>query len=107
MKLLHADICRYELDFTAPVTVRGVLLDKREGLLLRLKSKGAIAYGEVAPLTGLHAESLDEALQALTTFTPELSRLDRNTPDERQRLINKATLPPSVATGIEMALINL
>jgi len=107
VKLLHADICRYELDFTAPVTVRGVLLDKREGLLLHLNSEEATAYGEVAPLTGLHAESLDEALQTLTTFIPELSRLDRNSSDERRRFLDEATLPPSVATGIEMALINL
>jgi len=107
VKPLHADICRYELDFTAPVTVRGVLLRKREGLLLRLKSEGATAYGEVAPLTGLHTESLDEALQALTEFIPELSRLDRNSSDDRLRLIGETTLPPSVATGIEMALFNL
>ncbi|UWX57265.1 o-succinylbenzoate synthase [Chlorobaculum sp. MV4-Y] len=107
MKPLHAEICWYEMDFTAPVTVRGVLLAKREGLLLRLKSEEATAYGEVAPLTGLHAESLDEALQALTVFLPELSRLDQNTPDKRRRLIDEAALPPSVATGIEMALINL
>lgn len=107
MKLLHADICRYEVEFTAPVTVRGVLLRKREGLLLRLTSEGATAYGEVAPLTGLHAESLDKALQALTEFIPELSRLDRNKSDDRRRLLDEATLPPSVATGVEMALVNL
>ncbi|MGC8774568.1 MAG: o-succinylbenzoate synthase [Chlorobaculum sp.] len=107
MKLLHADICRYEMDFTAPVTVRGVPLAMREGLLLRLKSEEATAYGEIAPLIGLHTESLDDALQALATFIPELSRLDRNTPADRQRLIDQATLPPSVTTGIEIALINL
>ncbi len=107
MKLLHADICRYELPFTGPVTVRGVLLNTREGLLLRLKHEGATAYGEVAPLTGLHSESLDEALQALTAFIPELSQLDRNTFDERRGLLDAAALPPSVTTGIEMALFNL
>ncbi|MBN1927941.1 MAG: o-succinylbenzoate synthase [Chlorobiaceae bacterium] len=107
MKPLHADICRYEMDFTAPVNVRGVLLAKREGLLLRLKCGPQLAFGEIAPLPGLHAESLDEALQALTEFIPELSRLDRNAPDERRRLLDKATLPPSVTTGIEMALVNL
>jgi len=107
VKPLHADICRYEIPFTAPVTVRGVLLATREGLLLRLKHKGATAYGEVAPLPGLHAESLDQATQALAAFIPELSRLDRNSSDERRRLLDEATLPPSVATGIEMAFVNL
>jgi len=107
VKPLHADICRYEVPFTAPVTVRGVLLAKREGLLLRLKCGLQLAFGEIAPLPGLHAESLDEALQALTEFIPELSRFDLNTSDERRLLLDEATLPPSVATGIEMALVNL
>jgi O-succinylbenzoate synthase len=84
-----------------------VLLAKREGLFLRLTSEGATAYGEVAPLLGLHTESLDEAMQVLTAFIPELSRLDRNSSDDRRRLLDEAKLPPSVATGIEMALVNL
>jgi O-succinylbenzoate synthase len=107
VKPLHADIFRYELPFIAPVTVRGVLLARREGLLLHLKSKGTTAYGEVAPLPGLHHESLDEALRALSAFVPELSRLNRNASDERRHLFDEAVLPPSVANGIEMALINL
>ena len=95
------------MDFTAPVNVRGVLLARSEGLLLRLKSKGVTAYGEIAPLIGLHTESLDEAAQSLAAFISELSRLDRNNSAERLRLIGDAQLPPSVATGIEMALVNL
>ena len=95
------------MDFTAPVTVRGVLLAKREGLLLRLRFGEQLAFGEVAPLPGLHAETLDEAAQALATFIPELSRLERNSSADWLWLIGDATLPPSVATGIEMALINL
>ena len=95
------------MDFTAPVTVRGVLLAKREGLLLRLRYEGATAYGEIAPLPGLHAESLDEATQALAAFIPELSRLDRNDFAERRHFLGDAALPPSVAIGIEMALVNL
>jgi O-succinylbenzoate synthase len=107
VKPLHADICRYEIPFTAPVTVRGVLLARREGLLLRLKYGEHLAFGEIAPLPGLHTESLDEALRTLEAFFPELSRLNRNTSDERKHLFDKVTLPPSVATGIELALINL
>lgn len=107
MKPLHADICRYEIPFTAPVTVRGVLLATREGLLLRLKCEGATAFGEVAPLPGLHTESLDEATSVLAAFIPELSRFDLSSFDERRRLLDEATLPPSVATGIEMAFVNL
>jgi O-succinylbenzoate synthase len=95
------------MDFTAPVTVRGVLLTRREGLLLRLKHGEHLAFGEIAPLPGLHTESPDEVLQALEAFFPKLSRLNRNTSDERRLLFDEVTLPPSVATGIELALINL
>ena len=107
MKPLHADISRYGIPFTGPVTVRGVVLEKREGLVLSLKSKGAIAYGEIAPLPGLHDESLDEAEKALAAFLPKLSGLTRNSTEERHKLFDGAELPPSVITGLEMALINL
>lgn len=107
MKLLHADICRYGIPFTGPVTVRGVLLDRREGLLLHLRSEGAHAWGEVAPLSGLHIESLDEAAKALASIIPELAQPDLHTPEKRRHLLEEVHLPPSVATGIEMALINL
>ena len=107
MKPLHADISRYGIPFTGPVTVRGVVLEKREGLVLSLKSAGASAYGEIAPLSGLHDESLDEAEKALTAFVPKLSILDQNCTEDRHKLFDGAELPPSVITGIEMALINL
>jgi O-succinylbenzoate synthase len=104
---LRADICRYGIPFSGPVTVRGVLLEQREGLLLHLCHEGAYAYGEIAPLAALHPESLDEALQALASFIPELARYEGSTPEEWQQIIGTAHLPPSVETGIEMALINL
>ena len=107
MKPLHADISRYGIPFTGPVNVRGVVLDKREGLVISLKSKGASAYGEIAPLPGLHDESLDEAEEALSSFVPNLSSLDKNTTEERRELFEGIQLPPSVTTGLEMALINL
>ncbi len=107
MKPLHADISRYGIPFNGPVTVRGALLDRREGLVLSLRCEGAASFGEIAPLPGLHDESLDEAETALAAFIPVLAGLDRNTHEERRRLIGGAKLPPSVATGLEMALINL
>ena len=107
MKPCHADISRYVIPFTGPVTVRGVVLEKREGLVLSLKSKGATAFGEIAPLPGLHDESLVEAEKALAAFIPELSCLDQNTTEERRKLFDGSELPTSVITGLEMALINL
>ncbi|NTU53920.1 MAG: o-succinylbenzoate synthase [Chlorobiaceae bacterium] len=105
--LLCADICRYSIPFTGTITVRGVPLNRREGLLLHLRSMGGEAYGEIAPLPGLHTESLDLATQALAAFIPNLSGLCRIVAEERNHLLHEAHLPPSVSTGIEMALINL
>jgi O-succinylbenzoate synthase len=107
VKPVHADISRYGIPFTGPVNVRGVVLEKRDGLVLSLKSPGASAYGEIAPLPGLHDESLAEAEKSLSAFIPKLSRLDQNTTEARRRLLDEAELPPSVITGLEMALINL
>ncbi|NTU57426.1 MAG: o-succinylbenzoate synthase [Chlorobiaceae bacterium] len=107
MKPLHADISRYGIPFTGPVNVRGLILEQREGLVLSLKSAGASAYGEIAPLPGLHDESLDEAQKAISAFLPKLSGLVRNTAEERRELFDGAELPPSVVTGLEMAMINL
>ena len=87
--------------------VRGLRVERREGLLIVLKSDRSSAFGEIAPLPGLHDESLDEAGKALAEFIPELPGLCRQTPGTRQRMLEEAQLPPSVATGIEMALFNL
>lgn len=103
---LHADISRYGIPFTGPVTVRGLVLERREGLILSLRSDGQSAIGEIAPLPGLHDESLDEAGKALSEFIPRLAGLGRLTAEARLGLLEGADLPPSVMTGLEMALIN-
>jgi o-succinylbenzoate synthase len=107
VKPVHADISRYGIPFTGPVTIRGIVLDRRDGLVLSLRSERGSAFGEIAPLPGLHDESLDEAEKALAAFIPELAGLVRNTHEERRRLLDGAKLPPSVVTGLEMSLINL
>ena len=109
MKPLHADISRYEIAFTGPITVRGLRVERREGLVFALKTspEGVTAYGEVAPLPGLHEESLAEAEGALSDFIPELAGLRDNTRHERRELLEGSGLPPSVITGVEMALLNL
>ncbi|MGB8248477.1 MAG: o-succinylbenzoate synthase, partial [Chlorobium sp.] len=61
MSPIHADISRYGIPFTVPIMVRGLVVECREGLLIGLGSPvgGATAFGEVAPLAGLHDESLE------------------------------------------------
>lgn len=109
MSPIHADISRYGIPFTVPIMVRGIVVECREGLLIGLGSPvgGATAFGEVAPLAGLHDESLEEAGQALRVIIPKIPEL-LSCPIEDLRLRIKAeSLPPSVATGIEMAILNL
>ncbi|NTU69070.1 MAG: o-succinylbenzoate synthase [Chlorobiaceae bacterium] len=108
MSPIHADICRYGIPFSVPVQVRGVRVERREGLLLRLRASdgGAFAIGEVAPLPGLHDETLDEAERSLSALVPKLPALiDCPVPQLRAR-IEAEGLPPSVAAGIEMAVLN-
>ena len=109
MKPLHADILRYGIPFTGPITVRGLRVERREGLVLALNTtiNGVTAYGEIAPLPGLHDETLEEAERALSGFVPKLAELRSKNRNEQQELLQGAGLPPSVMTGIEMALLNL
>lgn len=108
MSPIHADISRYGIPFSVPVLVRGLRVERREGLLLRLSSAeaGTAAIGEIAPLPGLHDETLDEAAASLIAILPTLHELIACPPRELRSRLDAEGLPPSVATGIEMALLN-
>ena len=101
MKASHSFLYRYAIPFTEPVMVKGQRLVQREGIILALKNpeEGLTAYGEIAPLPGLHHESLQaaEAQVVEVLSKKELASADL-LPEE---------LFPSVRTGLEMALINL
>lgn len=101
MKAAYTHLYRYTIPFREPVTVKGHRLQQREGIVLALKSgDGNItAYGEIAPLPGLHEEPLAAAeMQLMEVLSKEEFRLNGTLPD---------TLYPSVRTGLEMALFNL
>ena len=109
MKPAHAAIYRYSSPFVRPVPVRQTSLDTRDGLVLALRSPDGqhTGLGEIAPLPGLHNESLDEAfLELAATLRKKLPETGNLT------LLNvsdtlEERLYPSVRTGIEMALLNL
>ena len=62
MNLAGFDLYRYSLPLRRPLTLKGVTLQRREGLLLRLSGDdGSEGWGETAPLPGFSEESLDEA----------------------------------------------
>ncbi len=108
MNPASAAIYRYSIPFVRPVPVRTASLDKRDGLIVRLQSADGrhTGFGEVAPLPGLHSESLEEALHQLSAC------LRRTLPGTGHlTLLNvsealQEKLYPSVRTGIEMALLN-
>ncbi len=101
MKASHLVIYRYTIPFTEPITVKGQRLVQREGIILALKSMEGehTAYGEIAPLPGLHRETLQSAEAQLIDV---LSKHDFAAPG-----ILPEELYPSVRTGLEMAMINL
>jgi len=91
---------RYSIPFNEPVTVRNHRLLNREGIIIALKSSdGAmISYGEIAPLPGLHEETLHMAEHQFMEYiyNHKLSTID----------LLPEGLFPSVKTGIEIALFN-
>lgn len=108
MSPIHTDIYRYGIPFSFPVLVRGLRVERREGLLLRLITPdgGTTAIGEVAPLPGLHDETLDDAERSLTALIPELPELIGCPVPELSARVEAFGLPPSVAAGVEMAMLN-
>jgi o-succinylbenzoate synthase len=100
LKASHLVIYRYAIPFTEPITVKGQRLVQREGIVIALinPEMGHTAYGEIAPLPGLHQETLQSAEAQLVGV---LSRHDFAAPG-----ILPEELYPSVRTGLEMAMIN-
>jgi len=74
---------------------------QREGIILALKTtEGShTAYGEIAPLPGLHKETLESAEEQLVEVLSIQGFVDHSILHDK--------LFPSVRTGLEMAIINL
>jgi O-succinylbenzoate synthase len=97
---------RYTLRLRQPLALAGATHTERHGLLLAWRDgDGPAGYGEVAPLPGLHRESLDEASVAVDGAARALAGTDVRDLEELHRAL--ATTPaaalPSVVFGIEMA----
>jgi len=101
LKTTHALLYRYAIPFTEAITVKGHRLLQRDGIILALKTTGdgLTAYGEIAPLPGLHLESIESAEEQLVEVVSKHEFVDHG--------ILPDGLFPSVRTGLEMAIINL
>lgn len=104
-------IYRYELPFVQPLRLTGRELTTRTGWIIALRERGgAVGYGEIAPLPGLHAEGLEEAFVQLHNALPLL--LHQPVPHSLQECTARLhallfSLLPTVQTGVEMALCNV
>jgi O-succinylbenzoate synthase len=70
----------------------GMTFAHREGFFVRCEGAAGIGVGEVAPLPGVHRESVDECLAALAAWSG----------DDAPALVDR--WPPSLAFGVSVAL---
>jgi o-succinylbenzoate synthase len=111
MKLTRYDLYRYSLPFSGPLTLGGVTLHHREGLLLKLSGDdGSAGWGETAPLPGFSWESVDEAASQLRRHAG--SMMGHEVTDDwvdpyRGSSRELDRVAPSVRFGLELAVWNL
>lgn len=112
MKIHAAKLKRYSIPLARELTLKNCRIKTRQGALLFLTDEnGNTACGELAPLQTLHKESLDEAYNQLTKLKENL--IGKNIPQDFTEFKQgiETILPfepfPSVATAIEMAILNL
>jgi o-succinylbenzoate synthase len=111
MKLARFDLYRYSLPFSRPLTLGGMTLFQREGILLRLcGDDGSESWGETAPLPGFSVESQGQAASQLRWLAG--SMIGREVKEdwmdpygEFGRELDRVA--PSVRFGFELAVWNL
>ncbi|WP_068867846.1 o-succinylbenzoate synthase [Prosthecochloris sp. CIB 2401] len=109
MNPLRSAIYRYSIPLLRPLPVRGGHISNRDGLILELSTPDGThrSYGEIAPLPGLHDETLPEALEQLRNRIEE-AMVDIATQSSIHKIPEfPGHLMPSVRTGLEMAACNL
>ena len=106
MNDFKADILGYRLPLKQPLLLKHTCLNKREGLILRLRTGDRCGYGEIAPLPGFSRESLADAEKQLKVFS---RAVNDGKPMSFSDLENGALFTdvlrlPSVLFGVESAL---
>ncbi len=81
------EIARYRSRLRTPMRFGGVTFEHREGFFLRVHGADGVGMGEVAPLPGVHRESVEDCIDALRLCG----------------IGDPNRLPPSLAFGVSVA----
>lgn len=112
MKITNSTIQQYTLPLSTPLMAGATSIITREGIVLTVHSEtGLRGHGEIAPLPGLHQESLAEATEQLLKYRLCLSEItlshDLLLFDGYLQRALPSDLLPSLRSGIEMAIFDL
>lgn len=112
MNINNIKVFQYDLDLERSLFVKGQEMLTRSGCLLELSSGDSVGYGEVAPLPGFSDETLSDAIDQVTRLSHFLKAdpLPENLEElsgQFDEWLGNLSLYPSVAFGVEMAVLNL
>ncbi len=111
MIIQRLNLYRYELPLTRPLHIGSRIFDTRSGLIVSFTDdEGFSGAGEIAPLPGLHRESISGCIKQLQDLKAG-GRLDRFETSDLKRSWGihsfGNTVFPSVTFGIDSALLQL
>jgi len=105
-------IFKYSLPLHKPLYVRGDQVNEREGFIIKISTADASGFGDIAPLSGLSKESIDDCLAQLKQLQAGL--IGAEIPNGLAKLTGGfkkwvASHKPcsSVQFGLELAVLNL
>jgi O-succinylbenzoate synthase len=113
VKLTQLTLYKFRIILNIPIQVSNKKLTYREGYILSLRDeKNNTGFGEIAPLPGLHKESLGDCLEQLTKlrslYLNRLITVDAdNTDSVNMDWLVQDSWAPSVLFGVESAMLNL
>ncbi len=113
MNLNLVSVHHYALPLLRPIVVGGRSISSREGIFVTVERKGHYGFGEVAPLPGLHTQSMDDCIVALRAGWPLVEDGDAWDRDGRldvaalyRQLLPLADIQP-VHLGLAMAVLTV
>lgn len=98
----------YAFPFKEPFQTSSETFTERRGLVLELKDGEIEALGEAAPLPGFSAETLDEVVQQLKTFSSEIIELFQKdlSLDAMQVFHRKNNIYPSLQFALDTLVVD-